>query len=91
MAQRDREEEAQNGFLTDAMYSSLATECAKVGPWLRGMIEVAYACGWRKSELLKMRVEHVDLNKRTIRLYKTKNGEGRFVKMTEKVYNAPRL
>lgn len=41
--------------------------------------------GFRRSELLEMRVHQIDLFNRTIRLYRgeTKSGEPRTIKMTE--------
>ncbi len=48
---------------------------------------MAYSYGWRKSDLLSLRVRQIDLRLRTIRLDvgSTKNGEGREVAMTAKV------
>lgn len=44
--------------------------------------------GWRKSELLNLRVRQVDLKARTIRLDAgtTKNNRGRLARMTEEVH-----
>jgi integrase len=52
------------------------------------MFEVAYTFGWRKSELLNLRVRQVDLASRTIRLEvgETKNDEGRTAVMTSLIY-----
>lgn len=48
--------------------------------WLRALLEAAYTYGWRKSELLGLEVGHLDLGARpTMRLYDSKNGEGRVV------------
>jgi len=48
---------------------------------------VAYSYGWRRGELINLRVRQVDLINRTIRLDPgtTKNGEGREVTMTGEV------
>jgi len=82
------ENNARQGFLEDAQYSKLAAEAAKVGLWFRAMLAVASNFGWRKGEVLTLRVRQVDLLSRVIRLEQgtTKNGEGRTVKMTEEVY-----
>lgn len=83
-----QESNPRTGFLKDAEYSQLAVECGKVGLWLRAMLAVAYNYGWRKGELLGLRVREVDLLERTIRLDPgtTKNLEGRNVPMTEDVF-----
>lgn len=49
---------------------------------------MAYAFGFRKSELLTMRVAQVDLANRTVSLYRgrTKNKEPRQVKLTHDTY-----
>jgi integrase len=56
--------------------------------WLRTLLEVAYSYGWRRGELLGLRVGQVDFNARTIRLDvgQTKNDEGREVVMTDTIY-----
>jgi len=81
-----KENNVRQGFLRDDQYSKLAESCAAEGLWLRSMFEVMHSYGWRKGELLKMRVGHLDFVARTIRLYDTKNASGRTVVMTEKVF-----
>ena len=83
-----KESNARKGFLKDAQYHTLATETGKIGLWLRGMFELGYTYGWRKSELLEMRVRQVDLEERSITLDagETKNDDARLVEMTEKVF-----
>jgi integrase len=82
------ERNVRKGFVKDAEYEALARETAAIGLWLRTMFELGYTYGWRKSELLGMRVDQVDLSERTIRLDagETKNDEARQVEMTAKVY-----
>ena len=57
-------------------------------PWLRAMLGVGYNFGWRKGELLNLRVHQVDVLARTIRLDvgETKNNSGRLVKMPDEVF-----
>lgn len=83
-----KETNVRKGFLEDAQYHRIAAECAKEGLWLRAMLATYYNFGWRKSELLGLRVNQVDLFTRTIRLEvgETKNSQGRTVKMPEEVY-----
>jgi integrase len=58
--------------------------CAAEGLWLRAMLELAATFGWRKSSLLSMRVQDVDLAAGTLRQQgsTTKGREGNEVKMT---------
>lgn len=83
-----KESNVRTGFVKDAEYEALACETAAAGLWLRAMFEVAYTFGWRKTELLTRRVRHADLIERTLSLDpgETKNGEGRLVEMTGKVF-----
>ena len=76
---------ARTGFVEDNDFAKLAAEATEL--WLRLFLELAYSFGWRKSELLALRVRHVNLHARTIRLdpAMTKNGEGREVVMTQRV------
>jgi integrase len=82
-----KERNVRSGFVKDADYQALARETAKVGLWLRGLFEVAYTYGFRKSELTTMRVRQVDLKEGTIELNpgETKTDEGRVIEMTESV------
>jgi integrase len=83
---RLRESDPRSGFVDEAQYSKLCQNCPAL--WLRAMLAVAYAFGFRKGELLGMRVRQVDLFSRTIRLEPgtTKNRQGRSAKMTEEVF-----
>lgn len=83
-----KERNVRSGFVKDSDYAALLRETAKVGAWLRGLFEVAYTYGWRKSELTTMRVRQVDLRERTIQLNpgETKNEKARTVEMTEAVH-----
>jgi len=85
---RLEERNVRKGFVENGQYDALAKECAAEGLWLRAMFEVAYSFGWRKSELLNLRVRQVDLASRTIRLEagETKNDEGRTAVMTNLVF-----
>lgn len=80
------ENNARTGFLEDGQYTRLAGACPEL--WFRALLEVGRTYGWRKSELLTLRVKQVDILARTVRLEPgtTKNREGREVTMTEAVY-----
>jgi integrase len=79
------ESNVRKGFLRDDQYEKLAAACAAEGQWLRSMFEVAFSYGWRRAELISLKVGQLDFPARTIRLYDTKNGSGREVIMTKKV------
>jgi integrase len=82
------ENNVRTGFLSDEGYKRLAEQCAKVGLWLRALLAVGYSYGWRRTELVEMRVRQVDLAERDITLDvgTTKNGEGRVAPMTDEVF-----
>lgn len=69
----------------DASDGILARELVKGTDTLQ--FAVAYSFGFRKSELLEMRCNQVDLAGQTIRLWRgtTKSGEPRLVRMTREV------
>jgi integrase len=83
-----KEENARAGFVRDEQYDQLGRECGKEGLWLRALVAVAYNYGWRRSELLELKVRQVDLAARTIDLEPgtTKNDDARIVVMTQEVF-----
>jgi integrase len=87
---RLKEGEPRQGFIEDAGYAALAAHAK--APWLRAFIECCYTFGFRKSELLNIRVRLVDLLERWIHLSdeNTKNDRPRKVKMTTKVFELMR-
>jgi len=83
----DESDNVRKGFLKDHQYEALARETAKIGLWLRSIFEIYYSYGWRLSEPLRnMRVQLLDFEHRTITIEDSKNGDGRTVKMTQKVF-----
>ena len=83
-----REPNPRSGFVTDEQYAALRAKC-KYG-WLRALLAVAYNFGFRKAELLGLRVSHIDLKARAIHLLPgtTKNDQGRAVVMTDEVFKS---
>jgi integrase len=79
------ENNARRGFVEDRDFARLTA--ATNEPWLLAFLELAYTYGWRRGELLGLRVRQVDLLEETVRLDTgtTKNGEGREVAMTAPV------
>lgn len=53
-------------------------------PYLLPVVQTAIETGMRRSELLQLEWNRVDLDKRVIRILDTKNGEGRSVPLTLK-------
>lgn len=81
------ENNVRTGFVNEKQYRTLA-ENVSGQLWLRTMIALGYTYGFRKGEVLGIRVGQVDLLARTIRLNpgETKNDEGRTVTLTEECY-----
>ena len=81
-----RENPPRKGFVEEGQYRELCKYCKEL--WLRALLAVAYTFGFRKGELLGLRVRQVDLLNRIITLDPgtTKNNQARTVKMTEEVY-----
>ena len=82
----DESKNVRKGFVEDADFDKLTAEAKD--PWLRAFLECAFTFGWRRGELLGLRVRNLNFKTRTIRLDAgtTKNGEGREVLMTERVF-----
>jgi integrase len=80
-----KENNARRGFLEVDGYARLAGECAKVGLWLRALLETAYTFGFRLGELRSMRCRQVNLITGAISLETSKNGEPREAYMTASV------
>jgi integrase len=69
------------GFVDESKYRKLVAQIPATELWLRALLAVAYNYGFRKGELLKLRVGQIDLLDRAIRLNpgETKSGKGRLV------------
>lgn len=83
---RLKEAAPRSGFVEEGDYQKLAG-CARE-LWIRALLTTGYTFGFRKEELLSMRVSQIDLEARTIRLNpgETKSGDGRVVTMTTEVF-----
>lgn len=75
----------RRGFVKDEAFAALQRHAK---PWLKAFLETAYTFGFRRGELLNLRVGQVDLFDRLIRLdgSDTKTGKPRTVPMTERVF-----
>ena len=58
-----------------------ASEQAR-NPWLLPIVQLALETAMRQGELIRLRWEHIDLNRRTAHLPDTKNGESRTVPLS---------
>jgi integrase len=81
-----KEDNIRKGFLEDAAYFRLVNDSPEL--WFRVLLELGRTYGWRRGELLRMRVREVDLLAKTLRLEPgtTKNRDGREVTMTDGIY-----
>jgi integrase len=81
-----REAAPRKGFIEDAQYATLSGNCKPL--WLRALIALAYSFGFRRGELLNLKVRNLDFFGRWIELEQgtTKNDEARKVKMTAEVF-----
>ena len=74
------ESKPRQGFIEQKQYDALAANCSDL--YMRAMLCLGYSFGFRKSELLTLKVLDVDLMADTIRLRDSKNGEPRKVALT---------
>ena len=81
----DREDNARKEFYTSAQIDKIRAAASKEGPEWRCLIELAYALGWRRGELLGLLVSNVDLMAGTVRIDTSKNGEPREAVLTDRL------
>jgi integrase len=76
------EKNIRTGFVDDKQFALLTASTGEL--WLRAFLEIAYTYGWRKMELLNLRVRQVDLIGKNLRLDvgTTKNDDGREVALS---------
>ena len=76
------EKNIRTGFVDDKQFAALAASAGEL--WLRAFLEIAYTYGWRKRELLNLRVCQVDILGQSLRLDAgtTKNDDGREVALS---------
>lgn len=75
-----KEAKPRKGFIEQAAYDVLKANCQDL--WLRAFLAIGFTFGWRKSEILNLRVQDVDLNTGWLSIEDTKNGERRKAKLT---------
>lgn len=80
-----KEDNARRIFISPEQVDQLRQAGGREGLWARVLIEMAYMYGWRRGELLSLRVQDVNLGDGTIRLQTSKNGDPREVPMTDAI------
>lgn len=80
-----KEDNARKVFISEEQVDKLRMAASREGLWARVLIEMAHLYGWRRGELLSLRVQDVNLAENTIRLQTSKNGEPREVPMTSSI------
>jgi integrase len=80
------ENNVRMGYISDPDYDKLIKACPDL--WLRTILAIGCTYGWRKQEILKLRVRQVDLFSRKITLNPgtTKNREGRVAPVTDELF-----
>lgn len=74
-----KEAQPRSGFVEESQYQVLAKNAGEL--WLKTFLAIGFNFGWRKSEILSLRVRNVNLLEDWIALETSKNGEGRRVKI----------
>jgi len=78
-----KEAKPRQGFVEESQYRVLTNNAGEL--WLRTFLALGFNFGWRKSEMLGLRVRNVNLLEDWIALENSKNGEGRRVKLTAEI------
>lgn len=89
LAPARRERNVRQGFVDDDQYHRLAQHCHDLDDLpMRTLLALGYTFGWRRGELLFLRVRHINLAERTARLEcgTTKNDDGRTIQLTTECY-----
>jgi len=80
----ERENNGRDRWLTVEEEHRLLAAC---GPWLRDLVQFALGTGMRMGEILSLSWRGVDLTRRTVMLFHSKNGERRTIPMNQTVLN----
>lgn len=78
-----KERNRRKGFVENEKFQALMSQTMDL--WLRVFLVLGYEYGWRRGELLNLRVRDINFQEKTIRIEpgETKNEEGREVGMTK--------
>lgn len=75
-----KEAKPRQGFVEEQQYKTLVANCRDL--WLRTFVALGFNFGFRKGEMLALRVRNVDLLDRKLTIETSKNGEGRRIALT---------
>ena len=78
-----KEAKPRQGYLEESQYKALCKNASEL--WLRTFLAIGFSYGWRKSEILSLRVRNVDLLDEWLSLETSKNDESRRVKLTAEI------
>ena len=82
----DKEAPARDRVLTKTEYVKLLDACTNSNlPPLLDAVKFAYLTGARQGEQLRLKLEHVDFERRVLTFYDTKNGEDRTIPISDEV------
>lgn len=76
----EREHNGRDRWLTVEEEDRLLAAC---GPWLRDLVQFALGTGMRMGEILSLSWRGVDLTRRTVMLFHSKNGERRTIPLNQ--------
>ena len=80
---RPKENRARDRRLTPRDILRLLGSCrSSANPWLLPLVTLAIETGMRRGELLNLKWQHINLNRRTCHLPMTKNGSSRDIPLS---------
>ena len=79
-----REDNARQGFFEKAEYEAILSH---LPGYLKGAVQLAYKTGWRRAEILNLTWESVDLQAKELRLWTSKNREGRCIPLQGELWD----
>jgi integrase len=77
-----REDNARQRSFTAEELERLLKAASREGLWARVLLELAYILGWRRGELLKLRVRDVNIAEQSVKIETSKNGDPRETALT---------
>ena len=85
LIKREKEPKPRNRILVNGEYERLIEACSSSkNKYLKSMVQFSIETALRQGELLKIRYELINFDKRTLFIPETKNGEARTIPLSEK-------
>ena len=85
LIKREKEPKPRNRILVNGEYERLIEACSlSKNKYLKSMVQFSIETALRQGELLKIRYELINFDKRTLFIPETKNGEARAIPLSEK-------